>query len=128
MCKYKDDAPSEKCKAAGLETITRKIICQVNHQISVYPHFIWFTYLRKYISQHINKNTKWFKADKDLLVQKHNELRARVANGEETKGNQPNGQPKASNMKELVWNDELAAIAQRYCLWFLRFVGYIYFL
>ena len=56
-----------------------------------------------------------FQADKDAIVQKHNELRARVANGEETLG-QPagTGQPKASNMRQLVWNDELAEVAQRY--------------
>ena len=56
-------------------------------------------------------------ADKDTIVQKHNELRSRVANGKETRG-QPagTGQPKASNMRQLVWNNELAEIAQRYCI------------
>ncbi|XP_044731398.1 venom allergen 3-like [Chrysoperla carnea] len=45
---------------------------------------------------------------KNQLLNKHNELRNRVA-----KGNQ-NGQPSASNMYELVWDDELANIAQCY--------------
>ena len=39
----------------------------------------------------------------------HNELRQKVAAGLETHGNQPG----ASNMMKLVWNDELAEIAQR---------------
>jgi len=49
-------------------------------------------------------------AAKQAIVDKHNELRAKVARGEETNGNQP----QASNMKKLVWNDELAVIAQRW--------------
>ena len=36
---------------------------------------------------------------KQAIVDKHNELRAKVARGEETNGNQPG----ASNMKKLVW-------------------------
>ena len=63
---------------------------------------------------------------KQAIVDKHNEIRAKVARGEETNGNQPG----ASNMKKLVWkwrcftqilnlspqvwNDELAVIAQRW--------------
>merc|ERR1712124_144093 len=52
---------------------------------------------------------------KDAIVDKHNELRSKVANGQETRG-QPKGvgQPKAANMRKLVWNDELAEIAQRW--------------
>ena len=46
-------------------------------------------------------------------MNKHNELRSKVANGLETRGNDGT-QPKASNMMELVWNDELAEVAQRY--------------
>ena len=46
---------------------------------------------------------------------------ARVANGDETLG-QPTGtgQPKASNMRQVVWNDELAAVAQRYYTFCLK--------
>jgi len=47
-------------------------------------------------------------AGKKLIVEKHNELRRRVAKGEEK------NQPKASNMRQMVWNNELAAIAQRW--------------
>ena len=43
----------------------------------------------------------------------HNEQRAKVANGHETRG-VDGPQPKASNMNELTWNYELAEIAQRY--------------
>jgi len=50
-------------------------------------------------------------AGKKLIVDKHNELRRKVARGEEKDAM---AQPKASNMREMVWNDELAAIAQRW--------------
>ena len=45
---------------------------------------------------------------KQIILDKHNELRRRVA-----KGLEPN-QPEASNMRALVWNEELAAVAQRW--------------
>nr|QEE04218.1 venom allergen [Scolopendra subspinipes] len=47
-------------------------------------------------------------ADKARLVDAHNRLRAKVANG------QQDGQPSAANMKELVWDDALAAKAQEW--------------
>ena len=64
------------------------------------------------------------KADKDTIVQKHNELRSRIANGKEMLG-QPKGigQPKASNMRQLEWNDQLAEIAQRYYTGLLVVMG-----
>merc|ERR1719333_274311 len=49
-------------------------------------------------------------AGKNLILKTHNELRQKVAAGLETHGNQPG----ASNMMKMVWNDELAAIAQRW--------------
>ena len=50
---------------------------------------------------------------KAAILNKHNELRRRVAKGEETNG--INGaQPAASNMKKMVWNEELEAVAQRW--------------
>ena len=50
---------------------------------------------------------------KQAILDKHNELRRRVAKGEETGGiNAP--QPGATNMKKMVWNTELEAIAQRW--------------
>ena len=45
-------------------------------------------------------------AMKTELLDKHNELRARVANGQE------DGQPSAQNMNKLEWDDELASNAQ----------------
>ena len=55
----------------------------------------------------------FMKAMKDTILNKHNELRALVANGEEERG-VDGGQPKATNMRELVWCDKLAEVAQRY--------------
>ncbi|EZA55693.1 Venom allergen [Ooceraea biroi] len=52
-------------------------------------------------------------SEKDLIVRKHNELRQRVASGQETRGS-PGPQPPASNMQDLTWDDELATIAQRW--------------
>merc|ERR1711962_1092659 len=47
-------------------------------------------------------------AGKATTLAKHNELRRRVAKGEEP------GQPGAGDMRELVWDEELEAIAQRW--------------
>merc|ERR1712106_1268645 len=47
-------------------------------------------------------------ATKDELLKTHNEKRQKVASGSEA------GQPGASNMRKLTWNDELAEIAQRW--------------
>lgn len=49
--------------------------------------------------------------DKEEILRLHNTLRAKVARGEETEGN-PGPQPPASNMRELVWNDQLAEVAE----------------
>jgi len=48
---------------------------------------------------------------KNLILAKHNELRRKVAKGEQK---EPKQQPSASNMKKLIWNEELATIAQRW--------------
>merc|ERR1712150_31504 len=45
---------------------------------------------------------------KAVILAKHNALRRRVAKGEES------GQPAAADMRELVWDDELEQIAQRW--------------
>merc|ERR1711974_170036 len=45
---------------------------------------------------------------KAAILAKHNALRRRVAKGEES------GQPAAADMRELVWDDELEQIAQRW--------------
>lgn len=49
--------------------------------------------------------------DRKHVLKLHNELRAKVARGEETRGS-PGPQPPAANMKEMVWNEELAYVAQ----------------
>ena len=63
-------------------------------------------------SYKIFKKPFFSKAVKDAIVDKHNNLRSRVARGEENKG-VGGGQPKAANMRKLVWNNELAKVAQR---------------
>ena len=47
-------------------------------------------------------------AAKAAILDKHNELRRRVAKGEET------AQPAAANMKMMEWNEELETVAQRW--------------
>ena len=47
-----------------------------------------------------------------MIVDKHNELRRKVAKGLEARGLN-GGQPKAADMFELVWDPVLAASAQR---------------
>jgi len=44
------------------------------------------------------------------IVDRHNELRQKVASGMETNGDQPG----ASDMLKMTWNEELAAVAQRW--------------
>ena len=46
----------------------------------------------------------------EVITAKHNELRQRVASGSEDNGDQP----AASDMMKVTWNEELAAIAQRW--------------
>ncbi|CAL1261139.1 unnamed protein product [Larinioides sclopetarius] len=50
-------------------------------------------------------------ADKKLILKKHNEYRMKIARGKESRAG---GMPKASNMMEMVWDDELASIAQKW--------------
>ena len=47
-------------------------------------------------------------AGKDAILARHNDLRRRLAQGEEA------NQPAASDMRELVWDEELERIAQRW--------------
>ena len=56
----------------------------------------------------ISKYREVTEEGKKVIVDKHNELRRRVAMGQEK------NQPPASNMREIIWNDELATIAQRW--------------
>ncbi|XP_066999093.2 venom allergen 5 [Anabrus simplex] len=50
---------------------------------------------------------------KALIVDLHNRLRNDVASGKEHRG-LSGRQPQASNMKKLVWDDEVAKVAQRW--------------
>ncbi|PSN37065.1 hypothetical protein C0J52_25176 [Blattella germanica] len=50
-------------------------------------------------------------ADKDTIVQKHNDLRRKIAKGEKPT-DAGAVQPKAANMMEMVWDDELAYVAR----------------
>ena len=50
---------------------------------------------------------------KDAIVEKHNEIRSKIASGKETRGVDNVPQPSATNMRQLVWNDDLAEVAQR---------------
>ncbi|XP_068208648.1 CRISP/Allergen/PR-1-like isoform X2 [Palaemon carinicauda] len=50
-------------------------------------------------------------AEKTKILRIHNQYRAKVANGEETRGN-PGPQPSATDMREMVWRQELADVAQ----------------
>ncbi len=52
-------------------------------------------------------------AERRLVVDLHNQLRSKVAQGQEGRG-QPGPQPPAANMMELTWDEELARIAQRW--------------
>ena len=57
----------------------------------------------------------YYKEEKEKIVKLHNKLRSKVASGKEHRG--VNGtQPTATNMRKLVWSDELAQVAQRYYL------------
>jgi hypothetical protein len=56
-----------------------------------------------------------------VIVDKHNELRRKVAKGLETRGVN-GGQPKAADMFELVWDPVLAASAQRFDLMLCKMV------
>jgi len=58
--------------------------------------------------------------EKDAIVAKHNDLRRKVAKGQELRGVGDAKQPPATNMYKLKWNDELASVAQRWadqCFW-----------
>jgi len=52
-------------------------------------------------------------AGKAAILDRHNDLRRKVAKGEEVGGINP-PQPAAANMRKMVWNEELELIAQRW--------------
>ncbi|GBM32404.1 Venom allergen 5 [Araneus ventricosus] len=53
------------------------------------------------------------KKDRDLIVQLHNNYRNTIAMGKETRA-VGGALPKAADMLQMVWDDELAAIAQKW--------------
>nr|XP_053638661.1 venom allergen 5-like [Cherax quadricarinatus]XP_053638662.1 venom allergen 5-like [Cherax quadricarinatus]XP_053638663.1 venom allergen 5-like [Cherax quadricarinatus]XP_053638664.1 venom allergen 5-like [Cherax quadricarinatus]XP_053638665.1 venom allergen 5-like [Cherax quadricarinatus]XP_053638667.1 venom allergen 5-like [Cherax quadricarinatus] len=56
-------------------------------------------------------NSEVTEKEKEQILNLHNTLRAQVATGQEKRG-APGPQPPAANMREIVWNDELAQVAQ----------------
>ena len=52
------------------------------------------------------------KSEKQEIVDKHNELRSKVAKGLEIRGADGKPQPSASNMRKLSWDDDIAIVAQ----------------
>lgn len=51
--------------------------------------------------------------DEKEILRVHNELRAKIANGQERRG-KPGPQPPAANMEQMEWDEELARVAQRH--------------
>nr|CAD7194453.1 unnamed protein product [Timema douglasi] len=51
--------------------------------------------------------------EKEIILNIHNRMRSDVALGKEVKGD-PGPQPQASDMMQMVWDDELARIAQQW--------------
>ena len=54
-------------------------------------------------------------SEKEHIVKLHNELRSKVANGKEERGID-GPQPRAANMRQLVWSNTLANIAGDFLL------------
>ncbi|XP_012060007.1 PREDICTED: venom allergen 3-like [Atta cephalotes] len=52
-------------------------------------------------------------AERKAIVNKHNELRQKIASGKETKG-KPGPQPKAVSMPNVTWDKELEEVCQRW--------------
>ncbi|XP_023715531.1 venom allergen 3 [Cryptotermes secundus] len=80
-------------------------ICK-NHTMCIYPETGLRCYQEVVYSIHDD-------AIKAHIVEQHNKLRNVVALGQETRG-APGPQPPAANLKKMTWDDELAAVAQRW--------------
>ena len=59
---------------------------------------------------------KNFQKEKREIIDKHNELRSKIANGLESRGADGKAQPSASNMRKLSWDNELSTVAQVYTI------------
>ena len=59
------------------------------------------------------------KSEQDTVVRLHNEMRAKVANGKESKG-RGGPQPSAANMMELVWSSLLGIPNQAQFPWIIQ--------
>merc|ERR1712012_166653 len=73
-----------------------------NHTLSLYPAGLAGT------CGSLRRNAGVTEEGKVLLLKIHNEVRNKVALGEE------HGQPPAADMRKLVWDEELALSAQRW--------------
>lgn len=56
---------------------------------------------------------KFTEEERDALLELHNAFRNKVANGLEVRGNS-GPQPAASNMRMMIWSEELGTIAERW--------------
>jgi len=112
VCNEGDDGGPPKCDKADERTECDKTEAYCN----ISPEHTMCKYCGTNIEQcgQVCARGITNQADKDAIVDKHNQLRRRVAKGLETKGLNGQGQPPATDMYELKWNDELAEIAQRW--------------
>ncbi|KAI4457579.1 cysteine-rich secretory protein-related [Holotrichia oblita] len=77
------------------------------HTLCKYPEDVIGPSCRGYV------NVKFTPEEQAAILDAHNTLRSNVACGLESRG-QPGPQPAASNMRILMWNEELATIAERW--------------
>ena len=60
-----------------------------------------------------SKSFSHLKAERKILLDKHNELRRKIAKGQELRGIDGKPQPKAADMIEMIWDPELEKSAQQ---------------
>jgi len=91
---------------ASAQTCDYSSIC-ADHTMCKYPTEDYGEYCLSPLCSGVDAATQ------QQIVDLHNELRRKVAKGLEKRGN-PGPQPPASNMREFIWDEELATIAQRW--------------
>jgi len=96
----------EECNANGAATTTNYCGISSDHTMCKYTGPST-TCAANTISRELDATAQ------QAIIDKHNELRRKVAKGEETRGN-PGPQPAAADMVMAVWDNELATIAQRW--------------